>query len=77
MLMAWPQADRRIMQPLFSLALSSFDAENLWDIVLQAIDAIKEPDRKKEIVACVRSVLDKIPHRRVTREIEYARNALR
>jgi hypothetical protein len=77
LLTAWPQAGGRIMQPLFELAVSSFDAEDLWDDVIQAVDAIKDPDRKKEIIGCVRSVLDNLPRRRVTEGIEYVRKVFR
>jgi hypothetical protein len=77
MLTAWPQANCHIMHPLFKLVVSTVEAENLWDDVIQAVDAIKDPRRKKEIADCVRSVLDQIPRRQVTREIEYARKVFR
>jgi hypothetical protein len=77
LLTAWPQADGRIMQPLFKLAVYSFDAEDLWDDVVQAVDAIKDPDRKKEIIDCVRFVLDKIPRRLMTEGIGYVRKIFR
>ncbi|MDR1947583.1 MAG: hypothetical protein LBQ51_10530 [Desulfovibrio sp.] len=77
LLTAWPQADSRIMRPLFERSVSAFDSQDLWDDVIQAVEGIKQTDRKKEIIDCVRSVLDAIPRRRMTPGIEYARRVFR